>query len=181
MLGTCAAIVIVAGAASGRPRASALPRLRSNGIGSVHFGAPRQGVIAALQPSLGRPNATGIDTGCGKDLTEVAWHDFIAEFRNGRLSGYRFMLGGWPLTTPGSPRDHVSSRRPTPPLRTQTGITLGATLGQLRSAYPTLERTGAGRWTARDGLTFTEPSTVTKPTSPANTIIEIQTGTCGDF
>jgi hypothetical protein len=181
MLGTCAAVVVTAGAANGRPRASAMPVLRSNGIGSLHFGAPRRAVLAALQPSLGRPNAAGINTGCGKDLSEVAWHDLIAEFRNGRLSGYRFILGGWPLTTPGSPRDHVSSTAPTTLLRTQAGITLGATSGQLHSAYPALERTGAVRWTARDGLTFTEPSTVMKPTSRANTIIEIQTGTCGDF
>jgi hypothetical protein len=154
MLAICATAVL-AGAASGQPRASLLPHLQSNGIGSVHFGAPRQTVIAALQPSLGRPNATGINTGCGKDLIEVAWHDLIAEFRNGRFSGYRFILGGWPLTTPGSPRDHVSSMTPTPPLRTQTGITLGTTFRQLHSAYPTLRRTEAVRWTAPDGLTFT--------------------------
>jgi hypothetical protein len=181
MLGTCLATAVMAGAASCEPRASTLPHLQANAIGSAPFGAPRRTVIAALRPSLGRPNATGINTGCGKGLSEVAWHDLIAEFRDGRLSGYRFILGGWPLTTPGSPRDHVSSMTPTPPLRTRTGITLGATLRQLHSAYPTLRRTGAVRWTAPNGLIFTEPSTVTNPTSPTNTIVEIQTGACGDF
>jgi hypothetical protein len=161
--------------------AAVLPHLGPDGIGSVRFGASRQTVIAALQPSLGRPNATGINTGCGKSIAEVAWHDLIVEFRSGRFSGYRFVRGGWPLTTPGSPSDRVPSTTPIPPLRTQSGITLGTTLRRLRAVYPTLARAGAVHWRTRDGLVFTEPSTARNLTSPANTIVEIQAGTCGDF
>lgn len=167
--------------ATGKGRASSLPRLDSTGIGPAHFGLSRHAVIAALRPSLGRPNASGINTGCGKNLTEVAWHDLIAEFRDGRFSGYRFIRGGWPLTTPGSPHDHVAGTAPLPPLRTAAGITLDSTFAELRSAYPHLSRTAALRWTAPNGLIFTEPFTVANPTSPANPIIEIQTKTCGDF
>jgi hypothetical protein len=138
-------------------------------------------VIAALRPSLGSPNATGINTGCGKNLTEVAWHDLIAEFRAGRFSGYRFIRGGWPLTTPGSPHDHVSGTVPRPLLHTAAGITLGNTLAELRVAYTHLRRTAAVRWTAADGLTFAEPYDVANLISPSNPIVEIQTMTCGDF
>jgi hypothetical protein len=90
--------------ASGKGPASALSYLNSNGIGPAHFGTPQRAVIAALRPSLGKPNATGINTGCGKNPAEVAWHDLIAEFRDGRFSGYRYIRGGWPLKTPGSRR-----------------------------------------------------------------------------
>ena len=169
------------GPATGRDPASALPTLDSSGIGPAHFGMSQQAAITALRRSLGRPNATGINTGCGKNLTEVAWHDLIAEFRGGRFSGYRFIRGGWPLTTPGSPDDHVAASAPLPPLRTTAGITLGSTFAKLRSAYGHLSRTASFRWTARNGLTFTESATVADPTSPANPILEIQTKTCGDF
>jgi hypothetical protein len=167
--------------ATGKGPASALPYLNSNGIGPAHFSTSQQAVVAALRPSLGRPNATGINTGCGKNLTEVAWHDLIAEFRDGRFSGYRFIRGGWPLKTPGSPHDHVAGAAPLPLLRTAAGVTLGSTFAELRSVYGHLSRTASFRWTARNGLTFTEPSTVANPNAPANPIIEIQTKTCGDF
>jgi len=180
LLLVCVALGLPDGA-TGKGRTPSLPRLDSSGIGPAHFGFSRQVVIAALRPSLGPPNAAGINTGCGANLTEVAWHDLIAEFRDGRFSGYRFIRGGWPLTTPGSPHDHVADTAPLPPLRTSAGVTLGSTFAKLRSAYAHLSRTASFRWTAPDGLTFTEPSTVANPTSPANPIIEIQTKTCGDF
>jgi hypothetical protein len=169
------------GPASANKPASALLDLTSKGVGPARFGSSRQTVIAALRSSLGPPNATGINTGCGKNLTEVAWHDLIAEFRNGRFSGYRFMRGGWPLTTPGSPHDHVSGTAPRPPLGTAAGITLGSTFAELRSAYTHLRRTATLRWTAPNGLTFSESYAVANPTSPSNPIVEIQTKTCGDF
>jgi hypothetical protein len=178
LLLVCVALSLPDGASG---KASALPYLNSNGIGPAHFGTPQRAVIAALRPSLGKPNATGINTGCGKNLTEVAWHDLIAEFRDGRFSGYRFIRGGWPLQTPGSPHDHVAGSAPLPLLRTAAGVTLGSTVAELRSLYGQVRRTASFRWTAPNGLTFTEPSTVANPTSPANQIIEIQTKTCGDF
>jgi hypothetical protein len=159
----------------------ALPYLGSTGIGPARFGFPEKRVLSLLRPSLGRPNAIGINSGCGRDLTEVAWQDLIAEFRSGRFSGYRLIRGGWPLKTPGSPHDRVTSAAPVPPLRTAAGITVGNTFGELRSAYGRLTRTGALRWTAANRLTFSMASTVANPTSAANPIVEIQTGTCGDF
>ena len=165
-----------------RARGSApLPHLESSGIGPVRFGMSKAQVVASLRMSLGAPNAEGIDTGCGPKFSEVAWHDLIAEFRLGRFTGYRFVQGGWPLTTPGSPDDRVTATSPTPDLTSPFGITLGSTLGELRSAYSKLRLSGAVQWTAPNGLTFVEPSTVRNPQSPADEIVEIKTRTCGDF
>jgi hypothetical protein len=160
---------------------SSLPHLEFNGIGLVHFGLSKAQVVASLRMSLGAPNAEGINTGCGPKFSEVAWHDLIAEFRLGRFTGYRFIQGGWPLTTAGSPDDPVTAKPPTPDLTSALGITLGSTLGELRSAYSKLKLSGAVQWTAPNGLTFVEPSTVRNPRSPADKIVEIKTRTCGDF
>ena len=176
------ALVVMAAPADGTGRSTAgLPALDSNGVGPAHFGASKHAVISLLRPLLGRPNAAGTNTGCRKKVTEIAWHDLIAEFRGDTFSGYRFIRGGWPLQTPGSPRDHVSRDIPLPPLRTEAGITLGSTFAELRSAYPELRRSAAVTWKARNGLTFTLPSTVANVRSPTNPIIEIQTKTCGAF
>jgi len=177
-----AGLVALALNPQGSARGSApLPRLESGGIGLVHFGLPKAQVVASLRTSLGAPNAEGINTGCGPKFSEVAWHDLIVEFRLGRFTGYRFVQGGWPLTTPGSPDDRVTARSPTPALTSEQGITLGSTLGELRSAYRNLHVSGAVQWTAPNGLTFVEPSTVRNPQSPADRIVEIETRTCGAF
>jgi hypothetical protein len=157
------------------------PALDSNGIASVHFGLSQAKAVAALQAWLGKPNATGINTGCGPAFTEVAWHDLIAEFRHGTFTGYRYVSGGYPLTTAGSPHDRVAPTSPAPTLTTAQGITLDSTLRQLRAAYPGLIQSGALKWTAPDGLVFVEAPQTSKPTSPTATIAEIKTGTCGDF
>jgi hypothetical protein len=157
------------------------PALDSSGIANVHFGLPKAKAVAALQASLGKPNATGINTGCGPAVTEVAWHDLIAEFRNGTFTGYRYISVGYPLTTAGSPDDPGAPTSRTPALTTVRGITLGSTLRELRAAYPGLIRSGALKWTAPNGLVFVEASQTSKPTSPTATIAEIKTGTCGDF
>jgi hypothetical protein len=140
--------------------------LDSNGIADVHFGLPKTKTVAALQASLGKPNATGTNTGCGPAVTEVAWHDLIAEFRHGTFTGYRYVSGGYPLTTAGSPHDPVSPMPRTPALTTARGITLGSTLRELRAAYPGLIQSGALKWTAPNGLVFVEASQTNKPTSP---------------
>ncbi len=157
------------------------PAVNANGIGNVHFGLSKVKAVAALQAWLGKPNATGINTGCGPAFTEVAWRDLIAEFRHSTFTGYRYVLGGYPLTTPGSPHDPVSPSSRTPVLATTRGITLGSTLSELRSAYPGLIQSGTLKWTAPDGLVFVEARSTQKPASPTATIAEIKTGTCGDF
>jgi hypothetical protein len=160
---------------------SSLPLLKANGIGSVYFGAPKAQVVASLQRSLGAANARGVNTGCGPKFTEVTWHDLIAEFRRDRFAGYRFIEGGWPLSTPGSPHDRVVPGRATPHLETERGITLGSTLGALRRAYGPLSRSGAVQWTAADRLTFSVASPSRDPRSPTSRITEIKVGTCGAF
>jgi hypothetical protein len=161
--------------------ASRLPHLEADGIGAVHFGTSRAKVVAALQEWLGPPNAKGSNTACGSGFSEVAWHDFVAEFRLGRFSGYRFVTGGYPLTTPGSPDDPVSATSTAPALSTARSITLGSTLKELHAAYPQLMRSGALKWTAQDGLIFVEAPHTRNPVSATARIAEIKIGSCGDF
>jgi hypothetical protein len=163
------------------PPGTKRPVLDSNGIATVHFGLPEAKAVAALRASLGKPNAMGINTGCGPAVTEVAWHDLIAEFRHGTFTGYRYVSGGYPLTTAGSPHDPVSPASRKPALTTGRGITLGSTLRELRLGYPGLIQSGALKWTAPNGLVFVEASQTNKPTPPMAMIAEIKTGTCGDF
>jgi hypothetical protein len=163
------------------PPSAKRPELTSNGIANAQFGLSKAKAVAALQALLGKPNATGINTGCGPAFTEVAWHDLIAEFRHGTFTGYRYVSGGYPLTTAGSPRDPVTPTSRIPALTTARGITLGSTLRELRAAYPRVIQSGALRWTGPNGLIFVEASQTSKPTSPTAAIAEIKTGTCGDF
>jgi hypothetical protein len=177
-------VMVLAGCAQSRalsPPGTKRLVLDSNGIADVHFGLPKAKAVAALQASLGKPDATGTNTGCGPAFTEVAWHDLIVEFRRGTFTGYRYISGGYPLTTAGSPHDPVSPTSRTPALTTASGITLGSTLRELRAAYPALIQSGALKWTAPNGLVFVEASQTNNPTSPTATIAEIKTGTCGDF
>jgi hypothetical protein len=177
-------VVALAGCAQSgslSPLSTKRPVLESNGIGNVHFGLSKVKAVAALLAWLGNPNAAGINTGCGPAFTEVAWHDLIAEFRHSTFTGYRYVSGGYPLTTPGSPHDPVSPEVQTPALTTARGITVDSTLRELRAAYPGLIQSGALKWTAPNGLVFVEASHTKKPASPMATVAEIKTGTCGDF
>ncbi len=38
----------------------------------------------------------GANTGCGPRYSEEEWDEFVAEFRSGIFSGYRYLKGGWP-------------------------------------------------------------------------------------
>jgi hypothetical protein len=173
-----AALVVVPAQAK---RNATYPVLRATGIGSVPVGAPKARAVAALQRLLGPPNATFASPGCGRRFTEVAWRDLVVEFREGQFSGYRFAEGGWPHSGQQSP-DRVTSKKPTPPLSTASGITLGSTVGELRHAYGALRMTGAVQWTASNDLNFVESSTVRNTRLPDNRIVEIHTKTCGtDF
>lgn len=156
--------------------------LGARGVGPVRFGTPKGEAVRGLQKLLGAPNARGVNTGCGPRWTEVAWKDFIAEFRLGHFSGYRYILGGWPGTVDGSPRDHVSAAKPAPFLSTAAGITLGSDLAELRHRYRKLRQSGAISWTTPSGLTFAISGEHQNVYAGTNKIVEIKTwGTCGAF
>jgi hypothetical protein len=145
----------------------------------VRFGLPKDRAVASLRALFGVQGAIGVNTGCGPHFTEVEWGDLIAEFRSNTFSGYRYLMGGWPLSTSGSPR--VSPPKTVfPRLATARGITLGSTLAQLRRAYPALHVAGAGKWRLGHGLVFVD-NAGHDPESLSNRIIEIKVGTCGDF
>jgi hypothetical protein len=123
---------------------------------------------------LGAPSSVGIDTGCGPRFAEVAWRDLVLEFRAGTFTGYRYLVGGWPLRTHGSPRP-ASSRIVGPRLATAVGVELGSSLGQARSAYGRLRPVGTDRWETPNGLVLRVAEGRSHP------IVEIRRGTCGDF
>ena len=167
-----AAATVLLGLAAGSS-ADAGPTLGPHGIGSVRFGLTKPTAVAELRVLFGAPTARGINTGCGPRYTEVEWHDLIAEFRLGRFTGYRYVLGGWPLTTTGSPRELVRTGL-APRLVTQAGVTLGTPLADARRDYGTLRFVGVDRWRA-DGLVLRASES-----SPPR-IVEVKVGTCGDF
>lgn len=154
-------------------------RLTPIGIGSVRFGVTQSEAVASLKARFGAPTASGINTACGSRYTEVVWGDLAAEFREHRFTGYRYLKGGYPLKTLDSPHE-----RPTitvrPRLSTSTGITLGSTLAQLRSAYPSLRLIGASKWRAANGLVFVD-NAERDPPPPLSRVVEIKISTCGDF
>lgn len=155
--------------------------LETRGVGPVHFGTPKVEAVRRLQKLLGPPNAQGINTGCGPNYTEVTWEDFIAEFRLGRFSGYRYIIGGYPVQMKGSPRDHVSAAKPVPLMSTAAGITLGNDLAELRQHYRKLRQSGAASWTAPSGLTFVVSSEYRNMSAGTDKIVEIKIGICGAF
>jgi hypothetical protein len=155
--------------------------LGTRGVGPVPFGTLKGEAVRNLQKFLGPPNARGINTGCGAKYTEVTWKDFIAEFRLGRFSGYRYVAGGYPVLTKGSPRDHVAATGPDPMLSTAAGITLGSDLAELRQRYRKLRQSGADTWTAPSGLTFVVGLEYRDMGVGTDKIVEIKVGTCGAF
>ncbi len=167
-----AAAVLLGFAAVGEAGAGSV--LSAHGIGSVRFGVSKQAALRELAAILGAPNARGINTGCGARYTEVEWHDLVAEFRSGRFTGYRYLIGGWPLTTKGSPRE-TAFAGVAPKLVTAAGVTLGTPLEDARRDDGVLEFVGVDRWRGRDGLVLR----ANESTPPR--IVEIQVGTCGDF
>ena len=153
--------------------------LRPTGVGAARFGESKSQALAALTRQFGRPSARGVNTGCGRRYTEVAWGDVVAEFRGEVFSGYRYLVGGFPLTTPGSPRERRRALI-SPRLTTAAGISLGSTLSTLRSVYKSLRPVGASRWQAANGLIFADDAK-RDPESPSSRLVEIKIGTCGAF
>jgi hypothetical protein len=169
-----------AGTALGGRSASSTRTLRPDGIETVRFGVTKRTAVTELRRLFGTPSARGINTGCGPPYTEVEWGDLVAEFRLSRFSGFRYLKGGWPLTTPGSPREASPPKTAFPKLATTKGISLGSTLAQLRGAYRPLRSAGTDKWRAANGLTFVV-NAKHDPEPSSSRIIEIKVGTCGDF
>ena len=153
--------------------------LGPGGIGAVRFGLPKPETVTALARLFGAPAARGVNTGCAPRYTEVVWADLAVEFRSNRFSGYRYLEGGYPINTPGSPREPLPTKI-TPRLATAKGLTLGSTLAQAKAAYSPLRQIGADWWQARDGLVFIDNAR-RDPVPPSSRIIEIKIGTCGAF
>jgi hypothetical protein len=163
-----------------RPPGQVLRTLSAQGVGTVSFGATKATAVARLSELFGRPTWQGVNSGCGPRYTEVEWGQLVAEFRLGTFSGYRYMKGGWPLTTPGPLRRPAPSGQADMPLATAKGISLGSTLGQVRLAYGKLHFVGVDRWRAANGIIFVVGAP-REPEPPSSKVVEIKLGTCGDF
>jgi len=173
-----AAVVIAsANAAPSRGTLQMRPTvLTPHGIGPVQRGTRKAPVVSALTTLFGPPTGAGINTACGSRYTEVVWNDLAVEFRAGTFTGYRYVRGGYPLTTPGSPRS-VASPAIRPRLETARGIALGSRLSVLRVDYPRLRPVGVAQWVA-GGITFVVRS---RGAGALTSVAEIKLGTCGDF
>ena len=175
-------IGLAIGAAASPPDHSGVgARLLSpGGIGVARFGQAKAQVVESLTAVLGKPGWQGPNTGCGPRYNEVEWGELVAEFRLGSFSGYRYLKGGWPLTTPGSPSGPTSSQSRGPYLATAKGISLGSTLGDVRSAYGKLSFIGVDKWRPAKGIVFVV-NAEHEPEPPSSRVTEIKFGTCGDF
>ncbi len=154
--------------------------LSPEGIGVARFGQAQARVVEALTALLGKPAWQGPNTACGPRYNEVEWGELVAEFRLGSLSGYRYLNGEWPLTTPGSPSGPSSSQPHAPYLATAKGISLGSTLGEVRAAYGKLSFIGVDKWRPANGIVFVV-NAEHEPEPPSSRVTEIKFGTCGDF
>lgn len=177
LVGGASATLCLAAASTALAAAQPL-RLSDAGIAGVRFGTSRAAAVAQLTRLLGRPSRRMIDSGCGRRYTEAAWGHLYVEFRDGRLSGFRYMQGTW-LPRPRSLRP-TPFRLLRPKLATGRGVSLGSTLAQLRSAYGRLDLVGTDRWQAPDGLIFYDDAE-RDPPAPTSRIVEVKYGTCGDF
>ena len=162
----------------GAAPAARIATLRPEGIGGVHFGLSKTQTVGELSALLGAPTARGVNSGCGPRYTEVDWGDLAAEFRSGRFSGYRYLVGGYDFSLRGAPRH--TSKAAVPKLVTSTGVSLGSTLAELRAAYGSLRFVGTDRWRSPNGLVFTDDAEH-DPEPATSRLIEIKIGTCGDF
>lgn len=171
---------VAASAAFGSQSTLSAPTLGPDGIVTVRFGLTKLKAVAELSNLFGAPSARGVNTGCAPRYTEVEWGDLVAEFRLSTFSGFRYTIGGWPLTTPGSPREPSPPKTVIPRLVTSKGISLGSTLAQVRAAYRVLRFVGSDRWQSLNGLVFVD-NAEHDPEPPSSRIVEIKIGTCGGF
>ena len=151
---------------------TAVVRLEANGLGVVSFGATMSSATKTISDVLGAPTGNP-SAGCTGDYRQTAWHDLIAQFKNGRLAGYRYLAGGSSGLSPTTTSIHSAK---IPRLATTTGITLGDTFAEARRAYPMLQQSGSDAWRTSGGIVFAffgEGDAV--PTSP---IYEIKNDVC---
>lgn len=148
--------------------------ISNHGVGNVRFGLARARTVAGLSKLFGRPSHPFLNSGCGPRYSEVAWGHLYAEFRQGTFTGFRYMTTGWMSSRPASPS------RLTPRLLAPHGVTIGDTLGRLRSASGPLDLVGTDRWQTRDGLIYYD-NAQRQPPPAASRITEIKYRTCGDF
>jgi hypothetical protein len=151
---------------------TAVVRLEANGLGVVSFGATTSSAIKTITDVLGAPTGNP-SVGCTGDYSQTAWHDLIAQFKNGRFAGYRYLAGG---SSGLSPTTTSIRGAKIPRLATTTGITLGDTFAEVRLAYPMLEQSGSDAWRTSSGIVFAffdEGDAV--PTSP---IYDIKNDVC---
>ena len=173
-------ISVLAAVGLAAQNASPAPVLNAAGMGTVRLGLTKPEALAGLSRLFGSPSARGVNTGCGPRYTEVEWGDLVAEFRVNTFSGFRYVEGGYPLTTPGSPRDPSPPKAPFPTLAAPKGVSLGSTLGRLRSAYGVLRHLGADMWRSPGGLVFVDDAQH-DPEPASSRVVEIKVGTCGGF
>jgi hypothetical protein len=153
--------------------------LGPDGVGTVRFGVTKLKAVTELSDLFGTPSAQGVNTGCGSRYAEVEWGDLVAEFRLSKFSGFRYITGGYPLTTPGSPRQ-ARPKTVFPRVATSKRISLGSTLAQVRAAYRSVRPIGADTWRSPNGLVFVD-NALRDPVPTSSRIREIKIGTCGDF
>jgi hypothetical protein len=138
--------------------------LAGNGLGIATFGQPRAAVVSTLTTQLGRPTAAFVNSGCGARYREVEWGRLYVEFRSGRFNGYRYLSGRWLGTGP--------AQATTPRLATARRITLGSSFAAVGRAFGRLNLVGTDRFAAPNGIVFYRDR---------GRVVEIKTGTCGDF
>ena len=172
------AVGLLAGALTASASTSGPAALRSDGIGTVRFGLPKDQAVAQLSALFGSPTWQSASDGCAPRYTEVEWGDLAAEFRLNVFSGYRYATRSYLQHSVGAPRGRLPVVSPR--LATATGITVGSTLGRLRTAYGVLHWSGPDKWTAANGLRFFG-SAERSPAPLSSRIIEIKIGTCGDY
>ena len=148
----CVAVVVAPNALATPAQSGRHLDLGGNGVGAVRIGTSQATAIRELTAQLGPPSGRPV-ADCPGTYTDVAWHDLIAQFRDGRFSGYRYWYA-------------QAGRSITPRLTTANGVTLGTTFASLRDAYR-LTQTGTFFWSA-DGMTFglagdTYPSPASAP------------------
>jgi len=151
---------------------SAVVRLEANGLGVVSFGASTSSATKSITGVLGAPTGNP-SAGCTGEYSQTAWHDLIAQFKNGNFAGYRYLAGG---SSGLSPTTTSIRGAKVPRLATTTGITLGDTLAEVRRAYPRLDKSGSDTWRTSGGIVFAffdEGDAI--PTSP---IYEIKNDVC---